>query len=170
MHQRKRRKGPVEEDGSPLDMTSMIDVVFLLLIFFMCATKFRLPEGSLQTHLPRNKGGRSAKQTPDTKNCRVYVLRRDDGGVIIYLDDTNNVAPDRVERNHYELARGLPQGPDMAYIEDYIRKRQAIKPDISLVVDFAKEVPWKYVTEVINVSKVLKIEDIAFVQAEIPIE
>ncbi len=36
--------------------TSMIDVVFLLLIFFMCASQFRTVEKSLDSLLPRNRG------------------------------------------------------------------------------------------------------------------
>ena len=36
--------------------TSMIDVVFLLLIFFMCASKFRTLEQRLDAYLPKDKG------------------------------------------------------------------------------------------------------------------
>lgn len=171
MIRKKKRRAP-DDEGSPLDMTSMIDVVFLLLIFFMCATKFRLPEGSMQTHLPRNKGGPSTRQTPDTKSCRVYIVRDATNRVVVYMDDTNNIAPSRSEadRNYYEQARGLPSGPEMVWVENYIVKRQQLKPDLALVVDFEPTVPWKYVNDVINISKSLKIEDIAFVQSEIPIE
>ncbi|MFC1587196.1 ExbD/TolR family protein [Planctomycetota bacterium] len=35
------------------DMTAMIDVVFLLLIFFMCAANFKTLDCKLQTHLPK---------------------------------------------------------------------------------------------------------------------
>lgn len=163
---RRRRRG-ADDDGRLLDMTSMIDVVFLLLVFFMCATKFRLPEGSLQTHLPRDQGGRSVRQTPETERGRVHVLRRADGGVLVALDEAHNVAPDRGARDEYELARGLPPGPDVAYVQDYVQKRQAIKPGLSLVVDFSDDVPWKYVVDIVNVSKALKIEDVAFARREI---
>jgi biopolymer transport protein ExbD len=40
----------------------MIDVVFLLLIFFMCASKFRVLERRLDAHLPRDKGPSSVTQ------------------------------------------------------------------------------------------------------------
>ncbi len=42
--------------------TSMIDVVFLLLIFFMCASKFRVLEQRLDAFLP--KGGREWVDPP----------------------------------------------------------------------------------------------------------
>lgn len=36
--------------------TSFIDVVFLLLIFFMCVSKFRAREERLDAHLPKTEG------------------------------------------------------------------------------------------------------------------
>ncbi|MFH1022557.1 MAG: biopolymer transporter ExbD [Planctomycetota bacterium] len=35
---------------------SMIDVTFLLLIFFVVSARFKAPEGNLETHLPKDKG------------------------------------------------------------------------------------------------------------------
>jgi biopolymer transport protein ExbD len=39
-----------------IDLTPMIDVVFLLLIFFMCTLSFAVNEGRLVTHLPKDRG------------------------------------------------------------------------------------------------------------------
>ena len=58
---RKRRElGLVDKVG---DMTSMIDVVFLLLIFFILMP-FKTSESRLESHLPKNSGP-SIKSTPD---------------------------------------------------------------------------------------------------------
>jgi biopolymer transport protein ExbD len=46
-----KRKGEDDEDAWEIP-TSMIDVVFLLLIFFMCASKFRVLERRLDAFLP----------------------------------------------------------------------------------------------------------------------
>jgi biopolymer transport protein ExbD len=43
--------------------TSMIDVVFLLLIFFMCASKFRIIERRLDAFLPKDKGPSQVTKT-----------------------------------------------------------------------------------------------------------
>ncbi len=43
--------------------TSMIDVVFLLLIFFMCASRFRVLERRLDAFLPKDKGPQSIQTT-----------------------------------------------------------------------------------------------------------
>ena len=44
------------------DFTSMIDVTFLLLIFFMCSIKFKVLEGKLQTYLPKDVGVNTTPQ------------------------------------------------------------------------------------------------------------
>ena len=44
------------EDECKLEMTSMIDVVFLLLIFFLCTLKFKTLEGKLAAYLPKDVG------------------------------------------------------------------------------------------------------------------
>ena len=44
------------EDECQLEMTSMIDVVFLLLIFFLCTLKFKTLEGKLAAYLPKDVG------------------------------------------------------------------------------------------------------------------
>ena len=46
----------VTEEQVELQMTPMIDVVFLLLIFFMCSTKFKTLEGKLEAYLPKDLG------------------------------------------------------------------------------------------------------------------
>ena len=39
-----------------MQMTPMIDVTFLLLIFFMCSIKFKLLDGKMAAYLPRDVG------------------------------------------------------------------------------------------------------------------
>lgn len=43
-------------DEVKMEMTAMIDVTFLLLIFFLCSIKFKVLEGKLQTYLPKDVG------------------------------------------------------------------------------------------------------------------
>jgi len=44
-------------DDDSRQLTSMIDVVFLLLIFFITTLNFRVIEGRLETQLPKDRGG-----------------------------------------------------------------------------------------------------------------
>jgi len=41
-----------EEEKCSLKMTPMIDIVFLLLIFFMCSTKFKAPDYRMDANMP----------------------------------------------------------------------------------------------------------------------
>ncbi|MCB9908661.1 MAG: biopolymer transporter ExbD [Planctomycetes bacterium] len=51
---RHRQASSTQEDR--MEMTPMIDVTFLLLIFFMCTLKFRVLEGKLTAFLPKDQG------------------------------------------------------------------------------------------------------------------
>ncbi len=54
---RRTRRNPDRYDGKDarLQLTSMIDVVFLLLLFFLCSP-FKSPEGELDACMPKDKG------------------------------------------------------------------------------------------------------------------
>lgn len=43
-------------EPTKMELTPMIDVTFLLLIFFLCSIKFKILEGKLQTFLPKDVG------------------------------------------------------------------------------------------------------------------
>src|SRR5690606_34075993 len=51
-----------QEETKP-DMTPMIDVVFLMIIFFICID-FKVLESKLQAYLPKDKGSQSTPEEP----------------------------------------------------------------------------------------------------------
>ena len=53
-----RKKAEIED--VPMELTPMIDVVFLLLIFFIVTIKFKVLEGKLETELPKDVGVNSS--------------------------------------------------------------------------------------------------------------
>ena len=48
-------------------MTPMIDVTFLLLIFFMCTLKFKILEGKLGAYLPKDVGVQTTEARPSRR-------------------------------------------------------------------------------------------------------
>jgi len=66
-------------DEMVLNLTPMIDVVFLLLIFFMVATTFLDPEREIDLELPKAESGRSAEQV--LEELVINVMR--DGSVTL---------------------------------------------------------------------------------------
>jgi len=62
-------------EESQLDMTPMIDVTFLLLIFFMCTLKFKTLEGRLDAYLPPDVGPSSdPAETPEALDLVIEVV------------------------------------------------------------------------------------------------
>lgn len=60
------------EDEVGIGLTSLIDVVFLLQIFFMLATTFLDPERALELDLPRAESGAAAVETPEELVLNVF--------------------------------------------------------------------------------------------------
>ena len=57
----------INNEKNELEMTPMIDVTFLLLIFFMCTLKFKTLEGKLAAYLPKDVGVNSSESEPIEK-------------------------------------------------------------------------------------------------------
>jgi biopolymer transport protein ExbD len=75
-----------------LNLTSMIDVLFLLIIFFMVGTKFIESERQMALKLPQVKPGQALSAAPDKKIVNVYQ----DGQIT--LDRKNVTLEELVER------------------------------------------------------------------------
>src|SRR5678815_2376860 len=67
-HKKGGRRKP-KRIGVKIDMTPMVDVAFLLLIFFMCTTVFRKPQ-ALEINLPPDP-----KAVVEIKQSNVMTLR-----------------------------------------------------------------------------------------------
>jgi len=79
-----RRQGALD-----LMMTPMIDVVFLLLVYFIATTSFQKPESQLPTGVAKPPGGRAADAKPPEPMEVIpeeilLRVRQDDGGKIRY--------------------------------------------------------------------------------------
>ena len=68
-----------EEENYEIPMTSLIDVVFLLLIFFLVATNFNRRETDHSVVLPESESGTRAESVPS----RLVVNIRDDGTLVV---------------------------------------------------------------------------------------
>jgi biopolymer transport protein ExbD len=57
----------ISNEKCEMEMTPMIDVTFLLLIFFVCTIKFKTLEGKLAAYLPKDVGVNSSDAEPKEK-------------------------------------------------------------------------------------------------------
>ena len=109
------------EDKAELQMTSMIDVVFLLLIFFVMTFKISIQEGDFNVRMPR-QGASGAPE--DSTNIPLKLrLRADGNGRIadIVLNDSLSFGTDFNSLNKYilEFVGGTdgPKGEDSPEVE-----------------------------------------------------
>ena len=69
-------KKKAEIEDVPMELTPMIDVVFLLLIFFIVTIKFKVLEGKLETELPKDVGVNTTQAEPKEKvEIKIQVVK-----------------------------------------------------------------------------------------------
>ena len=174
----KKRGSRFESEELELDMTPMIDIVFNLLIFFMCATKLRVPEGMIEAFLPKDKGQGSGTPTIELNDVRIKLLwvngagrpTKDDknGFVIIKInDETFNSPSDWTKEGRFpELNSAWRR------LGDKLAKLKAgHKPGpegkgLPVIIDARKQVPTKYVISALNEVVRNKIKDVTFAAPE----
>lgn len=81
-----RQMGRQDEDKLQLRMAPMIDVVFLLLIFFTCTTKWKASEGNLAAELP-SQGAATEDPTPIDLEKIIIKLKRTGEGADIRMNE-----------------------------------------------------------------------------------
>lgn len=93
-----------ETDGFQLNLAPLIDVVFLLLIFFMVATSFLDPEKEMAIDLPAAHSGAGPEEEPD--EIVINVLK--DGRLLVAgseMDDAGlGAALERAARRSKETS------------------------------------------------------------------
>jgi biopolymer transport protein ExbD len=60
-----RNLAKIRDERQRLELTPMIDVTFLILVFFLCTLRFQTLEGKLATHLPKDAGANVQIEQPD---------------------------------------------------------------------------------------------------------
>ena len=167
----KKRVRQYPSANRDLPMTSMIDVVFLLLVFFMCANVFKNPEGALRAYLPKggDGGGIDAR-----RDCRIRIWRQLDQ-IAVAIDD-RSISIDTP--GHFESQRGFNGGlgPNEKELLAHLEMRTAsYETDGSLgatglpvIIDFSHDVPSKYVVQMLNLCHRARVIDVAFAQPEMP--
>lgn len=121
-------------------MTPLIDVIFLLMIFFLLTINFHKPEGVINNQLPQLGEQSSEEISKDWETVRLRVkLVREDLRLKIYLQE-------RVVYSYDDLLQYLNELPD----------------DILIVIEPDDKVPYKHVIGVYNMCLKSKKKDIVF--------
>jgi biopolymer transport protein ExbD len=111
--------------GIAIDMTPMVDVAFLLLIFFMCTTQFKPPEKDKIT-LPESN---SEAKSPESDIITVAVTSRPSVRVL-YVQGGR------------EVQRELPPEQVASQMDLILSNARAANPGARLIVKMDKDAPY----------------------------
>jgi len=132
------------DEQPTLNLTPMIDVVFLLIIFFMVGTKFAELERSLSLKVPRVSDVEALAPAPEKRVINVYS----DGGITL---DRETVSLDQLQqrlaaaRSQYEalgvVVRGDAEGAFQNVAGVLSACRRASIQDMAISVRLASRGP-----------------------------
>jgi biopolymer transport protein ExbD len=124
--------------------TSMIDVVFLLLLFFIAGTKMRTSEQKMDTELPKDAGINPipTKVIPP-REYRVKIDGVSPPPAPIFMVDNMPVK-------------------DVNDLAFKLRSAAASSPQLSVVLVGKPQTPFKYVINALDACKIAEIEDVKF--------
>ena len=135
-----------ENASFELNLTSMIDVIFLLLVFFVCTSDFKEPEKFLPTNV--NGQGAIVGETTQTQE------QRDLGKIVarVIVDASGRVA--------YAID-GKPLD-SIDQVEAALGALQEIAPDVPVVVDPDYAAPLENVLDVYDCARRVGLAKIKF--------
>jgi biopolymer transport protein ExbD len=142
---RKKRKKGVGGESMQLQMTSMIDVVFLLLIYFVITANFTIDEGTLLATMPGNSSNTQPEDDLDPP-VNIDLTSADDG--VTYSIVVNG---QRIE-NATALA---------GYMINRVQTAQMAKDDI-VQIKPQGVVRWQHVVNVFNACVSAELENVGF--------
>ncbi|SET83844.1 ExbD/TolR family protein [Thalassotalea agarivorans] len=120
-----RRKKADEIQESEVDMTPMLDIVFILLIFFIVTTSFVKEEG-LEINRPK------AENNPNPPKTPVIGIKITDNGQVVF----NNKLVD-IERLPARIENFLANTPTTSAV--IIPEDNAVYEDVVAVIDQVKQ-------------------------------
>ena len=159
VHHERAAKRRAKPSGVPqINLVSLMDVTFLLLIFFVLTSNFAVGEGVLPAELPR--GHAAYKPTSDPVTPLTIQVRTRGGGS---LDIVYEVIGSDVVTNPEELFRLLA-----SLQRNEHNPNGFFLPKDPVVIQPNEDVPWGDVVEAFNQAVRAKYQDVNFARARKP--
>ena len=138
-----------------LNLTAMLDVIFLLLIYFVITANFVLDEGVLTARMPRGTGEVPAEHlTPPVQPLEIILTPVDDYRVNVNVAGTERITT--FTQLAYVLTR-LQHDPQRGLTGVY-------PPDSPVIIRPGAEVRWQHVVEAFNASVKARYFNVAFTE------
>jgi biopolymer transport protein ExbD len=140
---RKRREPPPPRYQP--NLTPLIDVLFLLLLFFLLGTKFRLEEGQIDANLPQVGQGTGVSVVPGTLlRLTVHAVGEDAAG------------------GEFEIGGSQQMIRDASDLFARLRLRKEGGGDVTVQIATRGPVRWEWVVEAFNQVRRAGFEKIGF--------
>ena len=143
-----RKKAEIEP--VVMELTPMIDVVFLLLIFFIVTLKFKVLEGKLPTFLPKDVGVNSTPVDTLLLKLEIYITSE---GV------TEGIKGEQFSMTVVMDGRKVPS---LRTLLDRLRGMKAQDPELKVTLYPQRGVDYEEVVKVVDVCVESQITDITF--------
>ena len=149
---------------------SMIDVVFLLLIFFMCSMQFKSVERKLDAELPKDEGQNPIPTKVEIPTeIRVKLYWANSQKMVIHSpsrafpENWNGViVPSLHTRGaHVEIKVNQVEVPDLTALARMLRDLHSTQP-MPVVLDSRMAVPFPWVIGAMDACKRAKVTEIKF--------
>jgi biopolymer transport protein ExbD len=133
------------DQKTEIEMSSMIDIVFQLLVFFMCATSFFVAESQLNVNLP------SSKSSVDSSRIAVDI-------VVNILSDGSIVVNGR--------KMDTPESKELPQLRQLLYNLSESFEDQPVIISGDWNVPHERIIDVLNACAAANIETVSFLIPE----
>lgn len=145
-------------ENTSLKMTAMIDVVFLLLIFFIVGTKFRQPEGELDAYLPDEGAPVEVTERKLPVDEIRVSLRMSTAGV------GNPIIPPAVLLDGKGLGPGISTG-SMKWLSDELHRLgndEAVRTEVPVIIEAEPGLAYRWVIQALNITRKARFKKVHF--------
>jgi biopolymer transport protein ExbD len=145
--------GSSEENPVAINVVAMVDIIFCLCLFFMCSLKFKPLDAKFDSWLPKDKGGAASAKVNDVIDEIRVVMSWNSAGNKLERLFGQQVVPPTTEGD--EKLKKLIK-------DSYLDYKSRGNPNVPLILDVGKLVPWKYVVDVMDLGKDAGVPKIEF--------
>jgi len=155
-HESARSKRGVQAASMALNLTSMIDVIFQLLIYFVITASFTVGEGIITAKLPSGTGSSTEQVKPPERPLNIVLSSAGVYGVRINVAEYPQAPADF--NGLSDILRRLQHNPEKGLTGPYPDDNPVlIKPDGA--------VRWQHVVNAFNAAVAARYKNVSFAQA-----
>jgi biopolymer transport protein ExbD len=151
-----------------MEMTPMIDVTFLLLIFFLCTIKFKTLEGKLSAYLPKDVGVNTSSAEPIEKV--EILIKVTNVGRKVVLNPDGSIKGDWDGEGRFDYvgrellyAIGPRKTTDLAEIRSRLKDLHKADPERPATIDARKNTIYGDIVPVLDAALEAEFTEITFV-------